>query len=49
MDLILNDLKHIFRNETSKKCLFKNFCYNNQGTRKIKGFQNLFNEKIYFT
>ena len=39
MDLSQNDWKNILRNKTSQKSLFKSFCYNNQGTRKIKNFQ----------
>ena len=49
MDLICNDSEHIFRDKTSQKCLFKTFCYNNQGTRKIKDFLKLSYEEIYFT
>ena len=41
MDLIRNGWKHIFRNETSQKSLFKTFCYN-------KDFQKLSNKEIYF-
>ena len=32
IDLVRNDWKHILRNETSQKFLFKTLCYNNQGT-----------------
>ena len=36
-----------------KACLemkyFKNFCYNNQGTRKIKDFQKLSNKELNLT
>ena len=49
MDLIRSDWKHMLRNETFQKSLFKIFCYNNQGTKKVKDFQKLSNKEIYFT
>ena len=49
MDLIHNDWKHIQRNETTQKSLFKTFFNNNQGSRKIKDSQKLSNKETYFT
>ena len=49
MDLIRNESKHILRDETSQKCLFKTFWNNNKSTRKIKAFLKPSNEEIYFT
>ena len=49
MDLILNDWKHVIKNETTQKFLFKTFCFNNKDTKKTKDFQKLFNKEIYFT
>lgn len=34
MDLVRHDWKHILRNETSQKSLFKTFCCNYKGTSK---------------
>ena len=48
MDLILNDRKHLLRTETFQKPFLKAFYQNNKGTRKVKDFQNLSNNKIYF-
>ena len=49
IDLVRNDWKHILRNETSQKFLFKTLCYNHQGTWRIKDFLELCNEKISLT
>ena len=49
MDLIPNGWKHILRNETTQKSLFKAFSINNQGPRKIKNSQKLFNKETCFT
>ena len=48
LNLIRNDSKHILRNETSQKYLFRTFYYNYQGTRKLKDLYKLSNEEIYF-
>ena len=40
MGFIGNDWKHIPRNETSQKSVFKTFYYNKQGIREIKHFQS---------
>ena len=40
MGFIGNDWKHIPRNETSEKSVFKTFYYNKQGIREIKHFQS---------
>ena len=48
MYLIPNDWKHLFRNETSQKPLFKTFYCNDKGTRKVKDFQKLSYKEIYF-
>lgn len=48
-DLIRNDCKHLLRNETFSEIIFKNFCYNNQVTSKIKGSQELSSKEFYFT
>ena len=42
MDVIRYDWKHILKNETSQKPLFKTFCCNNQGTMKIKRLLSTF-------
>ena len=49
MGLISNEWKQQLRTETSEKSLLKNFCYNNIVTRKVKHFEKLSNEEIYFT
>ena len=46
IDLFHNDSKHLLRSETSKKSIFKTFCYNNKNSRKIKHFQVLSNKEI---
>ena len=46
MDLIPNDPKHVIKNETSQRSLFKTFCFNNKDTNKTEDFQNLFNKEI---
>ena len=48
MDLIRNDSKQVFRDETSQNFIFKTFCYNNQGRRKTKDFLKLSNEEFYY-
>lgn len=46
MDLIPNDPKHVIKNETSQRSLFKTFYFNNKDTNKTEDFQNLFNKEI---
>ena len=46
--LIVNDLKHLLRTETSQKLLLKTFYHKNEGTRKVKNFQNLSNKENDF-
>ena len=48
MSLIPNDWKHLLRTKISQKKLLLQH-YNNEGTMKVKDFQNLSNKKIYFT
>ena len=47
MDLFRNDWKHILKNETDQKSLFKTFCNNKQGSRKMKDSQKPSNKEIY--
>ena len=51
MGLIPNDWKHSLRAETSQKPLLKTLeilknCYNDNFTRKVKGFQKLSNKEV---
>ena len=47
-DFIGMDWKHLVRTKTSQKSLLKTFYYNNKGPRKVKHFQKLSNNEIYF-
>ena len=49
MGLIPNDWKHLLRTETSQKSYLKTFYYNIKDSRKVKDFQKLSNNEIYFT
>ena len=49
MDLIPNDWKYKIWKEISQKSFFNIFCFSNKGIRKIKDFQKLLNNEIYFT
>ena len=49
MGLIPSDWKHLLRTETSQKSYLKTFYYNIKDRRKVKDFQKLSNNEIYFT
>ena len=49
IELIPNNRIHLLKTKTSQQSLLKVFYFNYRGIKKIKNFQKLSNEEIYFT